>query len=115
MVPGTDPRPPWKFAQLWQEAGLANAVIRRLRDEMVAKGDGSRFEGLEPTLAGERTGEGYEALAARFGVSEAGVKSMVVRLRQRFRELLRDEISETIRPGQDLETELKHLFEALKG
>jgi RNA polymerase sigma-70 factor (ECF subfamily) len=78
-------------------------------------GDSSRFAALEPTLAGERTEQGYAELAARFGVSEGTVKSWVSRLRGRFRALLLDEIAQTLGENQDPEAELKELLAALGG
>src|SRR5207302_40972 len=73
----------------------------RLRDELVAAGEGDRFDALEPALAGERTAEGYRDVAARFGVSESTVKSWVLRLRGRLRMLLLDETAQTLGEGQD--------------
>jgi RNA polymerase sigma-70 factor (ECF subfamily) len=87
----------------------------RLRDEMVADGEGERFEALEPTLVGERTEGGYQALAERFGIAEGGVKSMVLRLRGRFRALLHDEVAQTLDEGEDVQAELKELLAVLRG
>ena len=88
---------------------------QRLRDEMHAEGQAERFAALEPTLVGERTALPYGELAARFGVTETAVKSMVLRLRKRFRETLREEVSQTIGEAQDVDAELAHLFAILGG
>jgi RNA polymerase sigma-70 factor (ECF subfamily) len=87
----------------------------RLRDEMAAAGDGEQFAALEPTLAGERTDQGYRELATRFGVTESTVKSWVLRLRRRFRMLLLAEIAQTLGEDQDPEAELRELLTALGG
>jgi RNA polymerase sigma-70 factor (ECF subfamily) len=87
----------------------------RLREEMIAAGDGQRFAALEPALAGERTAEGYDQLASRFGVTETAVKSMVLRMRRRFRALLREEVLQTIGSEQEVDAELRHLLEILGG
>jgi RNA polymerase sigma-70 factor (ECF subfamily) len=100
------------YDRRWAMTLLARAQDR-LRDEMTAAGQAERFAALEPALAGERIDEGYEALAARFGVAETGVKAMVLRLRRRFRVLLREEISETLDRGQDPEAEMRELLCAL--
>ncbi len=100
------------YDRRWAMTLLARAQDR-LRDEMTASGQGERFDALEPTLAGERVDEGYSALAARFGLAETGVKAMVLRLRRRFRVLLREEISETLDIGQDPEAEMRELLSAL--
>jgi RNA polymerase sigma-70 factor (ECF subfamily) len=92
---------------------LIGRVQDRLRDEQLAAGESARFAVLEPTLAGERTEAGYRELAAQFAVSEGTVKSWVSRLRSRFRNLLLDEITQTLDENQDPESELKELFAAL--
>jgi RNA polymerase sigma-70 factor (ECF subfamily) len=92
---------------------LVGRAQERLRQEMVAAGERERFEALEPTLAGERTTENYASLAEQFKVSETGVKSMVVRLRRRFRQLLLEEVRQTLSPEEDAESELRELFTAL--
>lgn len=86
-----------------------------LRKEMNASGQRERFKALEPTLVGERTALPYEELAARFGVTETAVKSMVLRLRVRFRSLLRKEVAETIGRDADVDPELAHLLDILGG
>ncbi len=100
------------YDRRWAMTLLARAQDR-LRDEMTAAGQAERFTALEPALAGERVDEGYAALAARFGLAETGVKAMVLRLRRRFRVLLREEISETLDISQDPETEMRELLTAL--
>jgi DNA-directed RNA polymerase specialized sigma24 family protein len=87
----------------------------RLKEEHSVTGESERFAALEPTLAGERAGEGYRALADRFAVTESTVKSWVLRLRRRFRALLLDEIAQTVGPDQDPESELKELLATLGG
>jgi RNA polymerase sigma-70 factor (ECF subfamily) len=87
----------------------------RLRDEQAAAGESARYAALEPTLAGERIQEGYRELAERFGVAEATVKSWVLRLRRRLRQLLLEEIVQTLEDGQDPELELRELLAALGG
>src|SRR5947199_182534 len=74
----------------------------RLRQESIASGQGERFEALEPTLVGERTAIPYHQWAAHFGVTESAIKSMVLRLRRRFRDLLREEVAQTIGDAKDV-------------
>jgi RNA polymerase sigma-70 factor (ECF subfamily) len=103
---------------LFQRRWAATLIARgqnRLRDEMTAAGEGGHFAALEPALAGERTAENYQQIAARFGVTENTVKSWVLRMRRRFRALLLDEIAQTLTPGQNPEAELPELLAALGG
>ena len=51
--------------------------------------------------------------AQRFGVSESTVKSWVHRLRRRYRELLREEVAQTVSNRVELENELRHLLQVL--
>jgi RNA polymerase sigma-70 factor (ECF subfamily) len=112
MEPADVSSPDSLYDRRWA-TNLIARVQDRLQDEMIAAGQGDRFEALEPTLAGEPAEAGYKALATRFGLTETGVKSIVLRLRRRFRELLREEIAETLCEGQDVEEELRELFKAM--
>ena len=47
------------------------------------------------------------------GMSPAGVKSCIHRLRQRYGELIRDEIAETVDSPEQVEEELRHLLDAV--
>jgi RNA polymerase sigma factor (sigma-70 family) len=114
LEPADAASPDALYERRWALTLIARAQDR-LRDEMIAAGEGERFAALEPTLVGERADESYAALATRFGVAVSGVKSMVLRLRRRFRALLREEIAETVGEGQGIEKELQELFAALGG
>jgi RNA polymerase sigma-70 factor (ECF subfamily) len=92
---------------------LLERVLTRLQAETAADGTAERFEALREVLLGEPSEEGYAALARRFGVSESTVKSWVHRLRRRYRELLREEVAQTVRSREDLEDELRHLMRVL--
>jgi RNA polymerase sigma-70 factor (ECF subfamily) len=62
---------------------------------------------------GERTAQPYAALAKQLDVSEGTIKAAVHRLRQRYRDLLRDEIANTIAEPSEVDDELRHLFTVL--
>jgi RNA polymerase sigma-70 factor (ECF subfamily) len=94
---------------------LLERVLARLQAELSASGDAERFEALRSALLGEPSPEGYAGLAKQFGVSESAVKSWVRRLRQRYRELLREEVAHTVNSQEDVEDELRHLFRVLAG
>jgi RNA polymerase sigma-70 factor (ECF subfamily) len=48
-------------------------------------------------------------------MSEGAVRVAAHRLRQRYRELLRNEIAQTVATPAEVEDELRHLFAALSG
>jgi len=92
---------------------LLDRVLARLREEHAAAGKAKQFDALKGFISGERGAEGYAAVGAALGMSEANVKVTVHRLRKRYRELLRDEISQTVENVADIEEEIRHLFSAL--
>jgi RNA polymerase sigma-70 factor (ECF subfamily) len=100
------------FERRWAEM-LLETVLSRLRQELETACQGDRFEVLKPFLAAEdRVPSGAE-IAARLGVSESAAYSAVHRLRQRYGELLRDEIAQTVSSPQDAQDELQHLLKVL--
>ena len=59
-----------------------------------------------------RRGVNYSRLAADTGVTEGAVRVVVHRLRGRYRELLRDEVRQTISDATQVEEEMRALFSA---
>jgi RNA polymerase sigma factor (sigma-70 family) len=92
---------------------LLDKVMDRLRAEFVQGGKGEFFETLKPCLLGERTTQPYAALASELGMTEGSVKVAAHRLRQRYRQLLRDEIGRTVTQTEEVEEEMRHLFVVL--
>lgn len=92
---------------------LLDRVLRRLREEFVRDGKERLFEQLKPTLTEASRTVRYAEIAARLGTSEGAMKVAVHRLRQRYRELLRAEIAETVSGPDEVEDELRNLFAAL--
>jgi len=101
--------PEQHFERRWAMT-LLEAVVERLRLEYEAEGKGSLFAALHPCLIGDRTSQPYDELAKKLGLSEAAVKSAVHRLRLRYRELLREEIAQTVAGPGEVESELRHLI-----
>jgi RNA polymerase sigma-70 factor (ECF subfamily) len=94
---------------------LLDQVLRRLRNEFVASGRQELFEQLKPTLTEASHSVRYAEIATRLGTTEGAVKVAVHRLRQRYRELLRAEIAETVANPGEVDDELRNLFAALAG
>jgi len=63
---------------------------------MVASTDRRRYTALRPFVDGDGDADAYRACGADLGMSELAVKVAVHRLRQRFRELVRAGIAETL-------------------
>lgn len=85
-------------------------VLERLRDEFTASGHAERFERLKVLLWGEKGSPPYVEVAAELGLTEGALKVAVHRLRQRYRELLRAEVANTVARPEDVDDELRHLI-----
>jgi len=94
---------------------LLDQVLRRLRAEYVRDGKENLFEQLKPTLTEASRTVAYVEIATRLGTTEGAVKVAVHRLRQRYREVLRAEIADTVANPGEVEDEIRNLFAALAG
>ncbi len=90
---------------------LLEQVLDRLRQEAVAGDRAAVFDQLQGCLLGDRPNETYAQLGARLGLSETAVKVTVHRLRQRYRELLREEVAHTVNRPEEVDEEMRYLFE----
>jgi len=100
------------FQRRWALA-LLDQVFRRLREESIQAGKGKQFENLHEFLSGQSGKRSYRQVAERLTMTEGAVKVAVHRLRRRYRELLREEISQTVTCPQEIEDELRDLFAAV--
>lgn len=92
---------------------LLEQVVNRLRDEQAAGGKLEQFERLKECITSAGRGTPYAQLAGQLGTSEGAVKVAVHRLRQRYRELLEEEIAHTVASPEEIEEERRHLLAAL--
>ena len=92
---------------------LLESVMDRLRDEYDAAGRMTQYVQLKSCLTAARGSIDYEALGAALGMQPASARSAVHRLRKRFRELFRDEVSSTVADPADVDDELRAVIAAL--
>ena len=76
-------------------------------------GKAALFERLQDYQPHEPGGQSYAQLGVAFEMTEAAVKSAVQRMRQRHRELLREEIAQTVTRPEEIEEELRYFRELL--
>jgi DNA-directed RNA polymerase specialized sigma24 family protein len=88
-------------------------VITRLRDESGAEGKANLYEQLKPFLMGGKSEVPYAQAAAALELTEGAVRVAVHRLRLRYRELLREEIAQTLSDPAQAGEEMQALFSAL--
>ena len=94
---------------------LLEQVLRRLRDDHSAAGKLGLFEELKPCLVDAGSSAPYAELGTRLNMSEGAVKVAVHRLRQRYRELLREEIAQTVATPAEVEDEIRQIIAILSG
>lgn len=101
------------FDRHWATA-LLESVLAKLKAEVTVAGKGAVFDALSGQLMGEDGSDSYADVGRRFNLTEAAVKMVVLRLRQRYRELLRLEISQTVDSPEAVDAEIAHLIAALR-
>jgi len=112
--PADNRTPEQCFERRWALT-LLDTVLQRLRIEYDREGKKELFAALHSTLVGGREQQPYAELASHLEMNEGAVKVTVHRLRKRYRQLLRDEIAETMAGAADVDEELRHLFTVLAG
>jgi RNA polymerase sigma-70 factor (ECF subfamily) len=113
LEPACEDSPERLFDRQWALTVIDNC-LRRLRAEHEAAGRGQLFELLKGTIAAAPETAPYAEIAATLKISEDLVKVAVHRLRKRYRQLLHEEIAQTVGSTDDLEGEIRHLLECLR-
>jgi RNA polymerase sigma-70 factor (ECF subfamily) len=108
--PGLDPSQ--TYERSWALTVLQRAR-ERLRDEQAAQGRLPEFELLEPFLSAPPAEGEYAALANSLKIARNRVAVAVHRLGKSYRNLVRDEIGDTVEDPAEVGDELNHLLKVL--
>jgi RNA polymerase sigma-70 factor (ECF subfamily) len=111
LEPAHPPDPDAAFDREWAQESVARAM-KKLQQESEAKGNGQLFLTLQGALEGQQTPT--KETATRLGITAGAVKVALHRLRQRFRQLLRAEIAQTVSDPSEIDEEMRYLVEALR-
>ena len=93
---------------------LMERVLRRLRDEYSATGNGSLFDWLKQLLPDEPGAPARAQIAAKLGMTDNALRQAFRRFRHRYQVLLREEIGHTVLTASEIEDELRHLIAVLR-
>jgi RNA polymerase sigma factor (sigma-70 family) len=93
---------------------LLDQVLTRLEGEYRTAGNAKLLDRLKEFLSDEPGRPSQAQAAAELGMSENALKQALHRLRQRYRQLLRDEIAQTVAVPGDVEDELRHFISVLQ-
>jgi RNA polymerase sigma-70 factor (ECF subfamily) len=85
----------------------------RLAAEAAAAQKQKLFDALRVYLTADKSSVPYSQMAAELSMSEGAVRVAAHRLRRRYRELLRDEIAQTVTSEEQIDQEIRDLFAAL--
>jgi RNA polymerase sigma factor (sigma-70 family) len=97
------------FERRWAMA-LFETVLAKLRQEFVRGGKAEVFDRFrEHVWASEETTP-YGELAREVGVPAGTLRMTVYRMRLRYRELLREEVAQTVAEPSEVESELRYLI-----
>ena len=101
------------YERRWAWA-LMDQVMNRLGDEYRTAGNVVLFERLKALLTDEADRPSQAQIANELAMTENAVNQAFHRLRERYRQWLREEIAHTVMAPGDIEDELRHLIAVLR-
>ncbi|HZS16560.1 MAG TPA: sigma-70 family RNA polymerase sigma factor [Candidatus Udaeobacter sp.] len=105
--------PPERLFDLSWAKTVVEHALQRLREECESKGKLWLFQALSPHLTDLRDEVSYANLSGELGLADSAVKKQLHNMRQRYRSLLRAEVSQTVENASDVEDEIRYLCAAL--
>jgi len=97
------------YDRRWALAVMEQAMTR-LREEFTAGAMKRQFDRLHPFLSHPAAEGDYAAAATELEMTPSAVAVAVHRLRQRYRELVRAEIANTVSAASEIDEELRYLL-----
>jgi RNA polymerase sigma factor (sigma-70 family) len=101
--------PDLAFERAWAHSLLAEA-LQRLKDECARSGHSSLCAALEPVMFADQDAPAYREIGQMFDMNEGAVRVAALRIRNRLKALVREQIRQTIESEKDLEDECNHFI-----
>ncbi|MBY0526404.1 MAG: hypothetical protein K2R98_23625 [Gemmataceae bacterium] len=98
------------YEQRWTLT-LLDQVLSKLRQEFASAGNEAQFDLMKGFLTGETLP--HRAVAERLAITEGAVKVAVHRLRRRYRDLIVEEIAQTVSGPEEVDEELQRLLASM--
>lgn len=92
---------------------LLGTVLDGVREEYVASGNTALFDRLSGFLTMDDAAGSHADAAAELGMTAGAVRVAVHRLRRRYKEALRAQVSSTVQSDQDVQDEMHYLLKTL--
>jgi len=112
-VQALDSLAPERIFDLTWATTVVEHAFQRLREECDSKGKLWLFQALSSNITDERDELSYADLSAKLGITEVAVKKQLHSMRQRYRSLLRAEVSQTVEDPADVDDEIRYLCASL--
>ncbi len=112
LEPADDRSPDWLFERRWALA-LLDRVWRQLQGEYEATGKERLFTRLSDFLTGGVEEGSYRLKAQELQMTEGATRVAVYRLRQRYGELFRQAVADTVEHPEEIADEMRHLVSVL--
>ena len=112
LEPRDELSPEKLFERSWALTVL-DRTMAHLQAEAVTANKQKTFERLKSYLTADKGSATYRDAAIELDMTEGAVRIAVHRLRKRYRELLRDEIAQTVTSDDQIDEEIRDLFTAL--
>jgi len=112
LEPESDLTPEKLYEREWALT-LLDHVLAELGRFAIARGRGDLFAELSPFLTGGSPSPSAVDAADRLGMTPGAFKVALHRLRNRYRDALRNRIAETVETPADINAEIRHLMNAV--
>lgn len=113
LEPGHAITPELEFERQWA-LQMLDIALAEARGEAESNGRSALFEDLKGIISLDATLSPYDEIAVRHGLTEGAVKAAAHRLRQGFRMALRRAIAQTVSTEEEIDDEIRHLFEVFQ-
>jgi RNA polymerase sigma-70 factor (ECF subfamily) len=102
------------FERRWALTLLGN-VMSRIEEEFVRGDRGELFRQIRPFVFDKHPEANYDSVATSLGMKPGAVRVAAHRMRQRCRELFREEVAHTVSDPAEVEAELRYLRAVMAG
>lgn len=112
IEPADETTPEQVYERQWALT-LLDQVLTTVQAEYEKKDKGRAFDLMKHCLTGQFDKLDYADLADRLNTTEGAVRVMVHRLKQRYKQCLRESIAHTVATPEEVDLEIQHLRQAL--
>lgn len=114
LEPQHELTPEKRYEREWAMT-LLDRAQSRLREEYSAAGKADLYERLRRFPLTEKSDRSFQQAASELAMTVSALKSVVHRLRARYRQLVREEVAHTVADPAELNEEARHLIAAVSG